>query len=332
MNRYIPSHTRQLLFAVLIILFAFGCNNASTPPPAGAAPAPATDEPAITAPAPATDEPVTTTPAPESVPPAPDPEPAASSAPNDKPKNKAVSPPNGHASTSTGHNDPTPVPAPPPPPPPPPAPSPAPTATADAPSPAPVKRPDPTLAYKYPKTLKQKESGKYIYVNVNVKDVQSVIRDLKSDIVEFKQDDLKKEDTEVIKTVTIKPYRYITVTLQSYSPALKIDSTDGQSATQLIDTVNGNKWKWHVSTDTGTGKVNVVLHVTGYNVEGEAKTVITERNIPMQIKLEMNPMPKMWTWLVDHPQSFLTLLIIPFFKWLGGFIKKKKEGDKEKTA
>ncbi len=322
MNRYIPSHTRQLLFAVLIILFAYGCNNASTPPPAGAAPAPATDEP------------VTTAPAPESAPPpAPDPEPAASSAPKDKPKNKAVSPPNGQASTSTGHNDPTPVPAPaPPPPPPPPAPSPAPTAAADAPPPAPVKRPDPTLAYKYPKTLKQKESGKYIYVNVNVKDVQSVIRDLKADIVEFKQDDLKKEDTEVIKTVTIKPYRYITVTLQSYSPALKIDSTDGQSATQLIDTVNGNKWKWHVSTDTGTGKVNVVLHVTGYNVEGEAKTVITERNIPMQIKLEMNPMPKMWTWLVDHPQSFLTLLIIPFFKWLGGFIKKKKEGDKEKSA
>ncbi len=190
------------------------------------------------------------------------------------------------------------------------------------------------LGYSYFKKICREETRN---INVNVMAINqnsktdqlkvALINDLKEINKQINAE--KKYDTASYFTKeNIFFYKYLTISLKDPANSFKIVSLH-ENDRQLIDTLNLNKWQWAVTptTDLKTATLNIVVYAE--SPDGTQKLIET-RIIPITIAIDnMSVWRVIWLWLYDHPESFLTLIIIPLIIYFG---KKLIERKKKRSA
>ena len=190
------------------------------------------------------------------------------------------------------------------------------------------------LGYSYFKKICREETRNInvnvLAINQNSKTDQlkvALINDLKEINKQINAE--KKYDTASYFTKeNIFFYKYLTISLKDPANSFKIVSLH-ENDRQLIDTLNLNKWQWAVTptTDLKTATLNIVVYAE--SPDGTQKLIET-RIIPITIAIDnMSVWRVIWLWLYDHPESFLTLIIIPLIIYFG---KKLIERKKKRNA
>lgn len=169
------------------------------------------------------------------------------------------------------------------------------------------------LGYSFFKKMKQNETRDiYVYVTINnpKSEVIGDLKDLNQDYIP-----VRRGDTASIYTQNILLYRYLDVKL--IDPDHDFDVVQvHDSGRQLIDTIEGNHWQWSITPRTYKKQAQLILKVTAEKPDG-TKDQFKSKDISIEITLEYGVFRRIWTWLMDHPERFLILLIIPFIGWIG---------------
>ncbi len=194
------------------------------------------------------------------------------------------------------------------------------------------------LGYSYFKKITREETRNInvnvLAINQNSKTDQlkvALVNDLKEINKQINAE--KKYDTASYFTRdNIFFYKYLTISLKDPANSFKIVSLH-ENDRQLIDTLNLNKWQWAVTptTDLKTATLNIVVYAE--SPDGTPKLIET-RIIPVTIAIDnMSVWRVIWLWLYDHPESFLTLIIIPLIIYFGKKLieRKKKRNANDET-
>ena len=183
------------------------------------------------------------------------------------------------------------------------------------------------LAYNYSSEMKRNVSED-INVYVSIVNSGSFVKDTLMKIVaQQKNPNTRKANTDSIVTANILLYKRIKVELIDPDAAFKIDSVYGNSW-QDVDSIGDNRWRWSVKPLTDQPNAKLVIKVVAKTPAGAVED-IDDRTF--YIKVEMTGPFQMfrtwWIYLQDHPELFLTVIIIPLIAFFGKryFDRKSKE-------
>ena len=183
------------------------------------------------------------------------------------------------------------------------------------------------LAYNYSSEMKRNVSED-INVYVSIVNSGSFVKDTLMKIVaQQKNPNAHKANTDSIVTANILLYKRIKVELIDPDAAFKIDSVYGNSW-QDVDSIGDNRWRWSVKPLTDQPNAKLVIKVVAKTPAGAVED-IDDRTF--YIKVEMTGPFQMfrtwWIYLQDHPELFLTVIIIPLIAFFGKryFDRKSKE-------
>jgi len=190
--------------------------------------------------------------------------------------------------------------------------------------------PKPTLAYNYPRKIRQGSTA-IIYVHVNVK-APSVVKAELKEIIANEYDSSINHDT-VVYTIFIKPYKYLTVRIEDPGHIFSINDSL-HPARQMIDTLNGNDWKWTLTTKSNEKNALLIIHSQGENSDSSGLQAIDDKNISMQIELDNDIGRGVISYFTENPGDFALKVLLPFFSFLAAlfwFIVKRKSKDSDKS-
>jgi len=183
------------------------------------------------------------------------------------------------------------------------------------------------LAYNYSSEMKRNISED-INVYVSIVNSGSFVKDTLMKIVaQQKNPNKHKTRADSIVCANILLYKRIKVELIDPDAAFKIDSVYG-SGWQDIDSIGDNRWRWSVKPLTDQPNAKLVIKVVAKSPAGAIED-IDDRTF--YIKVEMTGPFQMfrtwWIYLQDHPELFLTVIIIPLIAFFGKryFDRKSKE-------
>ena len=183
------------------------------------------------------------------------------------------------------------------------------------------------LAYNYSSEMKRNVSED-INVYVSIVNSGSFVKDTLMKIVaQQKNPSARKANTDSIVTANILLYKRIKVELIDPDAAFKIDSVYG-NGWQDVDSIGDNRWRWSVKPLTDQPNAKLVIKVVAKTPAGAIED-IDDRTF--YIKVEMTGPFQMfrtwWIYLQDHPELFLTVIIIPLIAFFGKryFDRKSKE-------
>lgn len=187
------------------------------------------------------------------------------------------------------------------------------------------------LGYSYKPKMKR-NSTQTIRVLVKIKNPQSAVTDQLKQITIDEDQPLQSEIANyVFKSIDVSIYKYLSITLTDPAGDFKIDSLSPGSR-QLIDTLNGNKWEWAISTNTDKKTTVLILNIIAEKPDGVIDN-FSPRRIAINIQLERDFFRKMYDFIHDDPEWLLTTLIIPAFVWFRKryFDKKSSLGEPPAT-
>ena len=182
------------------------------------------------------------------------------------------------------------------------------------------------LAYNYSSEMKRNVSED-INVYVSIVNSGSFVKDTLMKIVaQQKNPGARKANTDSIVTANILLYKRIKVELIDPDAAFKIDSVYG-NGWQDVDSIGDNRWRWSVKPLTDQPNAKLVIKVVAKTPAGAIED-IDDRTF--FIKVEMTGPFQMfrtwWIYLQDHPELFLTVIIIPLIAFFGKrYFDRKKE-------
>ena len=183
------------------------------------------------------------------------------------------------------------------------------------------------LAYNYSSEMKRNVSED-INVYVSIVNSGSFVKDTLMKIVaQQKNPNNHKTRADSIVCANILLYKRIKVELIDPDAAFKIDSVYG-SGWQDVDSIGDNRWRWSVKPLTDQPNAKLVIKVVAKSPAGAIED-IDDRTF--YIKVEMTGPFQMfrtwWIYLQDHPELFLTVIIIPLIAFFGKryFDRKSKE-------
>ena len=180
-----------------------------------------------------------------------------------------------------------------------------------------------TLGYSYPVKMYRGES-KNINVYVLIRNQESRIRDtLKAIVNEQSSDD---DDSVTINITNVIWYKTLSITLLDPAGDFTITPVH-HSDKQVIDTIEGNKWRWSLKTTTDKKITEMILKVVAEKEDG-AIDHFDDRTIHIQIQIDRNIIRRFINYLTDNPVVSVPILV-SLFGFLGWYIKRRVEKGKE---
>lgn len=174
------------------------------------------------------------------------------------------------------------------------------------------------LGYSYPPSIRVGDS-KTIHAFISVKFPESKVRDTLIKIV--LSDDSRQKGDSIVMVKAIRLYKEVTMTLACMDTVLTVTPIH-PSASQLIDTVNGNKWSWDIyakTADHPRSKLKLTIATTG-PASYEEKTLV------INIKVESNFVRVTYDYLMDNPKVLVSSILIPVVGFFGGrYFKRRKK-------
>lgn len=183
------------------------------------------------------------------------------------------------------------------------------------------------LAYNYSSEMKRNVSED-INVYVSIVNSGSFVKDtLMKIIAQQKNPNTHKTSADSIVTANILLYQRIKVVLIDPDSAFKIDTVYGK-AWQDVDSIGDNRWRWSVRPLTNQPSAKLVIKVVAKTPAGAIED-IDDRTFYIKVKMTgpLQMIREWWIYLQDHPELFLTVIIIPLIAFFGKryFDRKSKE-------
>ena len=191
----------------------------------------------------------------------------------------------------------------------------------------PAEKKSATLGYSYPLSIPRGET-RYINAYVTIKYPASFIKDtLKEIIIEQKGDYSEKKDTIVIYPRNIIFYRSLSVSLVDPSNDFAITRIHNAD-TQVVDTTNGNRWQWSISTKTDKKAASLILKATGMGPDG-APDIFDPKTIRIKITVDPYITRSFFDYLTDNPAVSVPLIVafLGFIGWLIKYWLGRKKGE-----
>lgn len=183
------------------------------------------------------------------------------------------------------------------------------------------------LAYNYSSEMKRNVSED-INVYVSIVNSSSFVKaTLMKIIAQQKNPNTHKTNTDSIVTTNILLFKRIKVVLIDPESAFKVDSTFG-NGWQDVDSIGDNRWRWTVIPKTNQPSAKLIIKVTAQTPTGAVKD-IDDRTFFINVKMTgpFQMIREWWIYLQEHPELFLTVIIIPLIAFFGKryFDRKSKE-------
>ena len=183
-----------------------------------------------------------------------------------------------------------------------------------------------TLGYSYFPEMSRGEI-RDVNVYVSVKNPSSRIRDTLQVIVnEQNPSPSSREDTSVIYTINVMVYEALDISLVDPAKDFTITAIH-PSDRQVIDTVDGNRWHWTISTTTDKKTARLVLKVIAEK-PGGIKDKFEDKTIPINVKISGNIVRTFFNYLTDNPKVSIPILV-SLFGFLGWYIKYRLDKKKK---
>ncbi|MFN3445725.1 MAG: hypothetical protein ACK44D_08295 [Bacteroidia bacterium] len=190
-----------------------------------------------------------------------------------------------------------------------------------------IKKDVATLCYSYFTRIAVNET-KDVNVIVSMdNDAENLLHQIQ-DIVEEQEhqviEEIKHDSQNCIR---IKPYKKLTIELNDLDGCFEIYCKDSQ--TQEMDTLHNISWRWTIKpkSEIDRESARLVVRISGEEHGGRIRK-IREKDIKLDIIIPPDSFcRKMVSFLYNNPESLLTLLLIPIFKYLFGLIKTKKDNE-----
>jgi hypothetical protein len=95
---------------------------------------------------------------------------------------------------------------------------------------------------------------------------------------------------------------------------------------QIIDTVDGNWWRWAIKTTTDKKVTQMILKVVAKKEDGTTNR-LDSKTIHIQIQIDRNIIRRFVNYLTDNPAVSVPILV-SLFGFLGWYIKRRYDKKK----
>jgi len=179
-----------------------------------------------------------------------------------------------------------------------------------------------TLGYSYPVKMYRGES-KNINVYVLIRNQESRIRDtLKAIVNEQSSND---DDSVNIYITNVIWYKTLSINLIDNAGDFTITPVHN-SDKQVIDTIDGNLWRWAIKTTTDKKVTELILKVIAEKEDGTTDR-LDAKTIHIQIQIDRNIIRRFINYLTDNPAVSVPILV-SLFGFLGWYIKRRYDKNK----
>jgi hypothetical protein len=166
---------------------------------------------------------------------------------------------------------------------------------------------------------------KDVNVYVSVKFPTSLIRDTLRSIVIEQTNHYADRDTSIIYTTNVIWYKTLDITL--VDPAGDFTITPIHPANkQVVDTINGNRWRWTITTKTDKKVVTMIMKVIAAKEDGTIDR-FDDKTIIINVKIDKNVIRVFIDYLLDNPKVSIPILV-SLFAFLGWYIKYRLDKKK----
>lgn len=181
------------------------------------------------------------------------------------------------------------------------------------------------LGYSYIPEMERYET-KNINVYISVNNPGSFIVDTLKKIIKSQAVDLSDTAVAALDTQNVSFYKYLEIELIDPDSAFKITRIHSQDK-QIIDSLMDNRWRWTIRALTEDPQALLILKVIAERPNGNVER-LQDINIPIRIKIvpPQNVIRKIWVFLGDNPEYFLTAILIPLAIYFGKRVFDRKVG------
>ncbi|MEO5562728.1 MAG: hypothetical protein ABIR18_04815 [Chitinophagaceae bacterium] len=184
-----------------------------------------------------------------------------------------------------------------------------------------------TLGLSYFPVMHRNET-KDVNVYVSVKFPSSLVRDTLRSIVIEQTNHYADHDTSIIYTINVIWYKTLDITL--VDPAGDFTITPIHPANnQIVDTINGNRWRWTITTKTDKKVVTMIMKVIAAKEDGTIDR-FDDKTIVIKVKIDKNVVRVFIDYLLDNPKVSITILV-SLFGFLGWYIKYRMDKKNKKA-
>lgn len=179
------------------------------------------------------------------------------------------------------------------------------------------------LGYSYIREMERYET-KNINVYISVNNPGSFIVDTLKKIIKSQASDLSDTAMAALDTQNVSFYKYLDIKLIDPDSAFKITRIHSQDK-QIIDSLMDNRWRWTIRALTENPQALLILKVIAERPNGNVER-LQDINIPIRIKIvpPQNVIRKIWAFLGDNPEYFLTAILIPLAVYFGKKVLDRK--------
>ncbi|HEX6848069.1 MAG TPA: hypothetical protein VF144_13895 [Chitinophagaceae bacterium] len=174
-----------------------------------------------------------------------------------------------------------------------------------------------TLGYSYPVKMHRGES-KNINVYVLIRNQEGRIRDTLRTIV----NEQSSEDGDSVNIFVTNVIWYKTLSINLIDNAGDFIITPiHNSDKQVIDTIDGNWWRWAIKTTTEKKVTEIILKVVAEKEDGTTDR-LDAKTIHIQIQIDRNIVRRFVYYLTDNPAVSIPI-VVSLIGFLGWYIKRR---------
>ncbi|MES1250207.1 MAG: hypothetical protein ABUL46_05950 [Chitinophaga rupis] len=181
-----------------------------------------------------------------------------------------------------------------------------------------IEKKDAYLGYSYPLSIPRGET-RNINAYVTIRNSSSFIKDtLKEIIIDEQGSYSDNKDSVVVYPRNILYYRSLQVSLIDPSNDFTITRIHN-SDSQVVDVVNGNRWRWVINTKTNKLEATLILKVVGMGPNGLPDR-FDDKTIPIKITIDPTISRNFFDYLTDNPAVSVPM-VVGFLAFIGWSIK-----------
>ena len=175
------------------------------------------------------------------------------------------------------------------------------------------------LSISFPYTMKQEEIRDFrVFISIRFPESKIKEQMQKIQISEMAFTDMKIKDTIITRAIEL--YKNVRVKVIVDPKDLEVTPISGNEK-QLVDSMHGNYWYWHIKAISDKPTVLVTVSINAERYVGDPDD-LTVTNIPINIKIDnITGLRKSWNWVISNPGYSIPSLLVPFIIFL--FARKK---------
>ena len=190
----------------------------------------------------------------------------------------------------------------------------------------PVTKKSAALSISFPYVMKQQETRDLrVFMSIKFPEAQIKAQMEKIQRSEMAFSDIKSKDTIITRIIEL--YKNVSVKIMYDPKDLEITPIKGNEK-QLVDSINGNYWYWHVKAISDKPAVLVTVSINAERFAGDSDD-LTVTNIPIKIGIDnITGLRKAWNWVISNPGYSIPSILVPFIL----FLFKRRKAPPAKTG